>query len=46
MTGKAMLDNLINLMKVIAVGFLCVRVHNWLTKYDASKKRRYLKRKG
>jgi len=41
-----LLDNFINLMKVIAVAVLCVPVHNWLTKYDAAKERRYLKRKG
>jgi len=40
-----MLDNLLNLAKVIAIGFLCVPVHNWLTKYDAAKQRRDLKRK-
>ncbi len=41
-----MLDNLINLMKVIAVGILSVPVHNWLSKHDALRGRRYLKREG
>ena len=40
-----MLDNLINLLKVIVVGLLCVPVHNWLGKYDVSKERRNAKRK-
>ena len=40
-----MLDNLINLLKVIAIAMICVPVHNWFTKYDASRERHQLKRK-